>query len=167
MCNPSAPVVPRQLLTPRSSGAPTSCHAGRLAQGLRPILRQPPSAPHRWRQLSSNVRPRRQDLLLSKMQFLGIASARHQPRLLPRGARLLSPVWRQAASAILHRFVFGHLQRAKAALRHRSLRMAYYYYLHRICHQPCTLGLTRRSTGAPTAIVRFGPVSAGARLAFR
>ena len=25
---------------------------------LRPSLRQPPSAPHRWRQLSSNVRPR-------------------------------------------------------------------------------------------------------------
>jgi hypothetical protein len=32
-------------------------HAGRLAQGLRPILRQLPSTPHRWRPLSSNVRP--------------------------------------------------------------------------------------------------------------
>ena len=30
--------------------------------GLRPILRQPPSAPHRWRQLSSNVRPRKTHL---------------------------------------------------------------------------------------------------------
>ena len=49
------------MLTPRSSGAPTACHAGRPAQGLRPILRQPPSAPHHWRQLSSNVRHARED----------------------------------------------------------------------------------------------------------
>ena len=48
-----------RCLTPRSSRAPTACHAGHLAQGLRPILRQPPSAPHRRRQLSSNVRQRK------------------------------------------------------------------------------------------------------------
>ena len=49
------------------------------------------------------------------MQLLGFALARHKPRLLLRGAELLSLVWRQAGLAIPHRFVFGYLQRAKAA----------------------------------------------------
>ena len=44
-------------LTPRSSGAPTVCHAGHQALGLRPILRLLSSAPSRCRPLSSNVRP--------------------------------------------------------------------------------------------------------------
>jgi len=44
-------------LTPRSSGAPTACHAGHQALGLRPILLLLSSAPCRRRPLSSNVRP--------------------------------------------------------------------------------------------------------------
>jgi hypothetical protein len=43
-------------LTLRSSRAPTACHAGHQAQGLRPILRLLSSAPHRRCRLSSNVR---------------------------------------------------------------------------------------------------------------
>ena len=101
-------------LTTRSSGAPTAGHQARSG-GTRYIFASPGLASCRCRQLSSNVRPRRRDLLLSKLQSLGLASVRHQPRLLPRGAGLLSPVWRQAALAILHRFVLGHLQRAEAA----------------------------------------------------
>jgi len=46
-------------LTPRSSGAPTACHAGHQALGLRPILRLLSSAPCRRRPLSSNVRPQK------------------------------------------------------------------------------------------------------------
>ena len=46
----------RRRLTPRSSGAPTACHAGHQALGLRPILRLLSSAPCRRRPLSSNVR---------------------------------------------------------------------------------------------------------------
>jgi len=47
----------RCCLTPRSSGAPTACHAGHQALGLRPILRLLSNAPCRWRPLRSNVRP--------------------------------------------------------------------------------------------------------------
>ena len=47
----------QRRLTTRSSGAPTACHAGHQALGLRPILRLLSSAPCRWRPLSSNVRP--------------------------------------------------------------------------------------------------------------
>jgi hypothetical protein len=39
-------------LTHHSSGAPTACHTGHQAQGLRPILRLLPSASRRWRPLS-------------------------------------------------------------------------------------------------------------------
>ena len=101
-------------LTPRSSGAPTAGHQARSG-GTRYILASPGLASCRRRPLSSNVRPRRLDLPLSKMPLLSFASARHQPRLLPRGAGLLSPAWRRAVLAILQRFVLGHLQRAKAA----------------------------------------------------
>ena len=89
-------------LTTRSSGAPT---AGRQARsgGTRYIFASPGLASCRRRPLSSNVRPRRRDLPLSKMQLLGSASARHQPRLLPRGAGLQSPGWRQ--DALLSRIV--------------------------------------------------------------
>ena len=104
----------RRGLTTRSSGAPTAGHQAR-AGGTRYIFTGPGLASCRRRPLSSNVRPRRRDLLISKMQLLGSESARHQPQLLPRGAGLLSPVWQQSALANPHRFVFGHLQRAKAA----------------------------------------------------
>ena len=109
-----SPQFRRLGLTRRSSGAPTACHQAR-AGGTRYIFTSPGLASCRRRPLSSNVRPRRRDLFLFKMQLLGFASARHQPRLLPRGAGLLSPVWRQAALASRHRFVFRYLQRAKAA----------------------------------------------------
>ena len=49
--------VPNQFcLTLRSSGAPTACHAGHQALGLRPILRLLPSAPYRCRPLNSNYK---------------------------------------------------------------------------------------------------------------
>ena len=93
-------------LTTRSSGAPTAGHQSRSG-GTRYIFASPGLASCRCRPLSSNVRPRRRDLLLSKMQLLGFASARHLPRLRPRAAWVLSPVWRQAALAIPQRFFFG------------------------------------------------------------
>ena len=102
----------RRGLTTRSSGAPTAGHQARSG-GTRYIFASPGLASCRCRPLSSNVRPRRRDLPLFKMQLLGFASAKHQPRLLPPSTGLLSPVWRQAALAIPHRFVFGHLQRVK------------------------------------------------------
>ena len=101
-------------LTLRSSGPPTACHHAR-AGGTRYNFTSPGRASRCRGPLSSNVRPRRRHLPLLKLQLLGFASAKHQPRLLPRGAGLLSPAWRQAALAIPHRFVFGCLQRAKAA----------------------------------------------------
>ena len=93
-------------LTTRSSGAPTAGHQARSG-GSRYILASPGLASCRWRPLSSNVRPRRRNLPLSKMQLPCSASARHQPRLLPRGAGLLSPGWRQGALAIPHRSFSG------------------------------------------------------------
>ena len=56
-------------LTPRSSGAPTACHAGPQALGLRPILRLLSSAPCRCHPLSSNVRPRMPTLAASPPLF--------------------------------------------------------------------------------------------------
>ena len=103
-----------RCLTPRSSGAPTAGHQARSG-GTQYIFASPGLASCRRSPLSSNVRPRRRDLPISKMQLLGFALARQQPRLIPRGAGLLSSVRRQAALAIPHRFIFGHLQRAKAA----------------------------------------------------
>ena len=104
----------RRGLTTRSSGAPTAGHQARSG-GTRYIFASPGLASCRRRPLSSNVRPLRRDLPLSKMQLFGFASAKHQPRLLPPSSGLLSPVWRQAALAIPRRFIFGHLQRAEAA----------------------------------------------------
>ena len=53
-------------LTLRSIGAPTACHAGHQALGLRPILRLLSSAPCRRRPLSSNVRPRRTRITINR-----------------------------------------------------------------------------------------------------
>ena len=46
----------RVLPNPSFKLSPTACRAGHHALGLRPIVRMLSSAPHRWRQLSSNVR---------------------------------------------------------------------------------------------------------------
>ena len=101
-------------LTLRSTGPATAGGVSLARSGFATVARQAYTACLRG-PVSSNVRPRRRDLLLSKMQLLGFASAIHQPQILPRGAGLQLPVWRQAALAIPHRFVIGHLQRAKAA----------------------------------------------------
>ena len=60
------PWLARCGLTTRSSGAPTACHAGHQALGLRPILRLLSSAPCRRRPLSSNVRPRNHQIQNSR-----------------------------------------------------------------------------------------------------
>ena len=54
---PSA-VGTRRCLTPRSSRAPTACHAG-PAGGTRYIFAIRARASHRWGRLNSNVRPHR------------------------------------------------------------------------------------------------------------
>ena len=99
-------------LTLRSRRGPTARHQAR-AGGTEYIFTGPGLASCRRSRLNANVMSRRRYLPLFKMQLLRFASAKHQPRLLPPNAGLLSPVWRQAALAIPHRFVFGHLQRVK------------------------------------------------------
>jgi len=61
-------------LTPRSSGAPTACHAGHQSLGLRPILRLLSSAPCHRRPLSSNVRPRKACCQNAMLQTNGFSS---------------------------------------------------------------------------------------------
>ena len=109
----SGQAAKQRCLTRRSSGRTTALRSGRQALGLRPSLRLPSSPQCRCAPLSSNVRPRRRDLLISKMQLLGFAAASASVT----SASCEAPVTCVAAGrlAIRHCFIFGHLQRAKAA----------------------------------------------------
>jgi len=68
---------PRECcLNPRSSGAPTACHAGHQALGLRPILRLLSSAPCRCRPLSRNRQ--RKLLILLDMTVVALSAEHHR-----------------------------------------------------------------------------------------
>ena len=155
-------------LTPRSSGAPTACHAGPQALGLRPILRLLSSAPCRCHPLSSNVRPRMPTLAASPPLFgtqrraqrgrsafvacaqllilnRGLGQKRISLPLPPRFAACRAGRPREASSLM----VAGH---SYFLPRPSSLPSSYFSISCAAATDLRTVqGLTPRSSGAPTA----------------
>ena len=160
------PRTTKGCLTPRSSGAPTACHAGHQALGLRPILRLLSSAPSRRRPLSSNVRPRMPTPAASALCFEAQQRAQRGKSAfaafcehfrLWRGVRSPSPTPQRSASSNVGRAAsaprcgqYGEFQ----AVQWRACRAPVSSFSSgRAVASPARTvqGLTPRSSGAPTA----------------
>ena len=157
----------QRCLTPRSSRAPTACHAG-PAGGTRYIFAIRARASHRWCRLNSNVRPRMPTLAASPPLFGTQRRAQRGRSAFVACAQLLilNRGLGQTRISLAHppRFAACRAGRPREA---SSLTVAgHFYFFARpsslpssyisICcaaatHLSTVQGLTPRSSGEPTA----------------